>query len=45
VYEGYEKLAEDSEVEVVYVGTINTTHCEVVKMMLNAGKGGFNTAS
>ena len=27
-YEGYEPLAHDPEVEVVYVGAINTTHLQ-----------------
>ena len=37
-YEGYEKLAQDPEVQVVYVGSINTTHLEVVKLLLENGK-------
>ena len=31
-YEGYEKLALDSEIDVVYVGSINTTHLEIVRV-------------
>lgn len=37
-YEGYEKLAQDPEVQVVYVGSINTTHLEIVKLLLENGK-------
>lgn len=37
-YDSYQALAEDPEVEVVYVGTIHTTHLSCVKMALNAGK-------
>jgi len=37
-YEGYKSLADDSEVEVVYVGAINPAHLELATMMLNAGK-------
>merc|ERR1711935_64959 len=37
-YEGYEPLAHDPEVEVVYVGAINTTHLNIVKLLLNNGK-------
>ena len=37
-YEGYNKLAEDKEVEVVYVGTLHPQHLEVCKMLINAGK-------
>ena len=36
--EGYAALAADSDVEVVYVGTIHPTHLQVVKMMLEGGK-------
>jgi len=36
--QGYEALAKDPEVEVVYVGTINVTHLEVAKLMLEGGK-------
>ena len=32
-YEGYEKLAQDPELEVVYVGSINTTHLEIVSLL------------
>ena len=31
--EGYEALAACDDVNVVYVGTINTTHLDVVKVM------------
>ena len=31
--EGYEALAASDEVNVVYVGTINTTHLQVVKVI------------
>ncbi|KAF5286219.1 hypothetical protein FQR65_LT02231 [Abscondita terminalis] len=37
-YEGYEALAKDEEVDVVYVGTINPEHLSVSKMMLDHGK-------
>ena len=37
-YGSYEELAKDSEVEVVYIGTINTTHLPVAKLMLEHGK-------
>ena len=37
-YEGYENLASDPEIQVVYVGSINPTHLEVVKLLLNHGK-------
>eukprot|EP00095_Tigriopus_kingsejongensis_P006888 maker-scaffold125_size330479-snap-gene-1.7 protein:Tk06888 transcript:maker-scaffold125_size330479-snap-gene-1.7-mRNA-1 annotation:"trans- -dihydrobenzene- -diol dehydrogenase" len=37
-YEGYEKLAQDPDVEVVYIGSINTTHLDLCRMMINAGK-------
>ncbi|XP_053673411.1 trans-1,2-dihydrobenzene-1,2-diol dehydrogenase-like [Anopheles nili] len=37
-YEGYEAIAKDPEVDVVYVGTVNNAHYEVSRMMLDAGK-------
>ena len=37
-YGSYEELAKDTEVQVVYIGTINTTHLPVAKLMLENGK-------
>lgn len=37
-YEGYEGLAGDSEVEVVYIGAIHPAHLGIAKLMLEAGK-------
>lgn len=37
-YEGYERLANDTNVEVVYVGMLNPQHYEVVLLMLQHGK-------
>ena len=37
-YEGYEELAKDSNIEVVYVGSINPTHLDVCKLLLNNNK-------
>ncbi|XP_055685610.1 trans-1,2-dihydrobenzene-1,2-diol dehydrogenase-like [Lutzomyia longipalpis] len=37
-YEGYEAVAKDPEVEVVYVATLNTTHYAVAMQMLEHGK-------
>lgn len=37
-YDSYVNLAEDSNVEVVYIGTINTQHFEVAQLMLDHGK-------
>lgn len=37
-YEGYQKLATDSNVEVVYIGVLNPQHYEVAKLMLKNGK-------
>ncbi|XP_034241151.1 trans-1,2-dihydrobenzene-1,2-diol dehydrogenase-like isoform X2 [Thrips palmi] len=38
VHSSYEELAKNADVEVVYVGTINTYHYEVSKLMLEHGK-------
>ena len=35
---GYEALANDPEVEVVYVGAIHPAHLEICRLMFNAGK-------
>lgn len=37
-YEGYDGLANDKTINVVYIGTINTKHLEAAKAMLDAGK-------
>lgn len=37
-YEGYVQLAQDENVEVVYVGTLNPQHYEVVLLMLENNK-------
>ena len=37
-YGSYDELANDSNVEVVYIGTINPGHLPIAKLMLNAGK-------
>lgn len=37
-YEGYERLAKDAEVEVVYVGMLNPQHYEVCLLMLEHNK-------
>ncbi|EFA11514.1 trans-1,2-dihydrobenzene-1,2-diol dehydrogenase [Tribolium castaneum] len=37
-YEGYIKIAEDKDVDIAYVGTLNPQHFEVAKMMLEHGK-------
>ena len=37
-YGSYEEVAADEEVDVVYVGTINTTHLAVCTMVLGKGK-------
>ncbi|CAG9861030.1 unnamed protein product [Phyllotreta striolata] len=37
-YEGYNALATDKNVAVVYVGVLNPQHYEVVKLLLEAGK-------
>lgn len=38
VYGSYEELAQDHNIDVVYVGTINTAHFDNVMMLLGAGK-------
>ena len=37
-YGSYEELAKDPDVEVVYIGTINTEHLSAAKLMLENGK-------
>ncbi len=37
-YGSYEELLADPDIELVYVGTINTTHAEIAKMCIEAGK-------
>ncbi len=37
-YGSYEELAKDPNVEVVYIGVINTVHYSVAKLMLENGK-------
>ncbi|KAI4486921.1 hypothetical protein M0802_012206 [Mischocyttarus mexicanus] len=37
-YDSYTLLAEDKDIEVVYIGTLNTTHYELAKIMLEHGK-------
>lgn len=37
-YDSYVKLAEDANVEVVYIGTLNPQHYEVAQLMLEHGK-------
>ncbi|KAG5890065.1 hypothetical protein JTB14_003630 [Gonioctena quinquepunctata] len=37
-YEGYEKLAKDPNIDIVYVGILNPQHYEVSKQMLENGK-------
>lgn len=37
-YQGYQALAEDGDVEVVYIGTLNPQHYEVAMLMLEHGK-------
>ncbi|KAJ8665169.1 hypothetical protein QAD02_006831 [Eretmocerus hayati] len=34
----YEELARDADIDIAYIGTLHTSHLEVGKMMLNAGK-------
>jgi len=38
LYVGYESLANDPEVDIVYVGAIHPAHLEICKLMFNAGK-------
>ncbi|XP_072397506.1 trans-1,2-dihydrobenzene-1,2-diol dehydrogenase-like [Diabrotica undecimpunctata] len=37
-YQGYDKLAKDENVNIVYVGVLNPQHYEVAKLMLEHGK-------
>lgn len=37
-YGSYEELAKDPDVEVVYIGTINSAHLSAAKLMLEHGK-------
>lgn len=37
-YGSYDELARNSDIEVVYIGTINTMHFDIAKLMLEAGK-------
>lgn len=37
-YASYVELAENSEIEVIYVGSVNTEHLEIAKLMLSNGK-------
>lgn len=37
-YDSYDEVAKDKDVEVVYIGTLHTTHVELAMKMLNAGK-------
>lgn len=37
-YEGYMEMAKDPEIDVVYIGAVNTTHYDIGMMMLNHGK-------
>jgi len=37
-YSDYEELAKDAEVDVIYIGAINTVHLALAKMYINAGK-------
>ncbi|RZC41922.1 trans-1,2-dihydrobenzene-1,2-diol dehydrogenase-like, partial [Asbolus verrucosus] len=37
-YEGYDGIAEDKDVDIVYVGNLNPQHFEVSKLMLENGK-------
>lgn len=38
VYEGYDHLAKDDNVDIVYIGTINNVHFDMCMKFLNAGK-------
>ena len=37
-YEGYQQLAENPDIDVVYVGTINPVHLANIRMLVAAGK-------
>ncbi|XP_056642359.1 trans-1,2-dihydrobenzene-1,2-diol dehydrogenase-like [Diorhabda sublineata] len=37
-YEGYDKLAKDEKVDIVYIGVLNPQHYEIAKLMLEHGK-------
>ncbi|XP_017759341.1 PREDICTED: trans-1,2-dihydrobenzene-1,2-diol dehydrogenase-like [Eufriesea mexicana] len=37
-FDSYAKLAEDNDIDVVYIGTLNPQHFEIAKLMLNHGK-------
>ena len=37
-YGSYEELAKDKDVEVVYIGTVNSQHLSAAKLMLQNGK-------
>ncbi|XP_076659403.1 trans-1,2-dihydrobenzene-1,2-diol dehydrogenase [Halictus rubicundus] len=37
-YDSYLKLAQDKDIDIVYIGTIHPLHLEVAKLMLNNGK-------
>ena len=37
-FDSYKRMIESSEVNIVYVGSINTTHKEICLMAINAGK-------
>lgn len=37
-YDSYAKLAEDKDVDIVYIGTLNPQHFEIAQLMLNHGK-------
>ena len=37
-YGSYEELAKDPDVQVVYVGAINPTHNNLIKLAINSGK-------
>lgn len=41
VYEGYSALATDPTVDVVYIGTVNSKHFELIKLFISAGKHVF----
>ncbi|XP_076394793.1 trans-1,2-dihydrobenzene-1,2-diol dehydrogenase isoform X2 [Megachile rotundata] len=37
-YDSYAKLAEDKDVDIVYIGALNPQHFEIAQLMLNHGK-------